>query len=46
MDKNYLNLVMPFAAQTGLKTDMVSGTVYGSYSGFEVTVEPFRFRLP
>ena len=40
MDKNYLNLVMPFAVQTGLKTDMVSGTVYGSYSGFEVTVTP------
>ena len=31
MDSNYFKSVLPFAASVGLKTDNLSGVIYGNY---------------
>lgn len=41
MNANYFRAVLPFAA-AGLKTDNLSGVIYGNYSGYNVTITPIQ----
>ena len=40
MDKKYLQSVIPFAASVNFKVDNASGTLFGSYKGFNVMLFP------
>ena len=40
MNTKDLQKITSFAAQTGLKTDIQSGVVYGNFGGYNVTVSP------
>lgn len=40
MNTKDLQKITSFAAQTGLKTDVQSGVVYGNFGGYNVTVSP------
>ena len=42
MNANYFRAVLPFAAAAGLKTDNLSGVIYGNYSGYNVTITPIQ----
>lgn len=42
MDSNYFKSVLPFAASVGLKTDNLSGVIYGNYQGYNITITPIQ----
>lgn len=42
MNSNYFKAVMPFATAEGLKTDGLSGVIYGNYRGYNITVTPIQ----
>ena len=42
MDSNYFKSVLPFAASAGLKTDNLSGVIYGNYQGYNITITPIQ----